>query len=568
MPLIIKYIRDKRFRKIIALFLRFVLQLWWLGKSTRFNSAEKRELKYKAVYRKQARTFTETATELGGLLIKLGQFFSSRVDVLPEEYTSELSKLQDAVKPVATEEIIQCIEAEFGSSINEIFRKFSQFPVAAASLGQVHTAETKEHKKVAVKILRPGIEKIIRVDFEALRFVANFAKRYPKINAAVDLDQIYNEFVETTLDELDYVKEGRNADTFRANFAADERFYVPQIDWEYTTQRVLTMEFIEGCKVNDYEALEKAGIDRALLADTLIAAFVQQVLYDSFFHADPHPGNLLVKEDGRLVFLDFGMMGRIEKRMREELVAFIMAIFKKDTDEMITVFEHLGFLRPHANKSTLSKSFKLILAAMFEAPNLKTINSEEFLLEIREFMYSQPFQIPAQMLFLGKALSTILGICSGLNPKLDLIKTLQPYAEDLLSGAKTGSPKQGSVLDQAKKTLIEVVTLPEKLNRFLTGLELGEVRIQPSRSFESDLLQNQSQQASRIVRAILSSGFLISGSILLGGPFFKSGIAMIILSGLIFLSLMRMKRTDSHFRSRRRMEMREPTGFHKPRFHP
>lgn len=568
MPLIIEYFRNKRFRKIIALFLGTVFQLWWLGQSTRFSSAEKRELKYKAVYRKQARYFTETATELGGLLIKLGQFFSSRVDVLPEEYTSELSKLQDAVKPVATEAIIQRIEEEYNCDINTIFKNFSRVPVASASLGQVHTAETKEHKNVAVKILRPGIEKIIRIDFDALRFVVNFAKRYPKINAAVDLEQIYKEFVETTLDELDYTKEGRNADTFRANFSADERFYVPQIYWEYTTQRVLTMEFIEGYKVNDYEALERAGLDRERLADTLIAAFVQQLLQDSFFHADPHPGNLLVKEDGTLVFLDFGMMGRIKKDMREELVAFVMAIFKKDADEMIAVFEHLGFLRPHANKTTLSKSLKLILATVFEDPNLKTINSEEFLLELREFMYSQPFQLPAQTLFLGKALLTIMGICNGLNPKLDLVKTLRPYAEDLLSGEKTENSKQGFILDQAKKTLTEVITLPEKLNRFLTGLELGDVRIQPSRSFESNLLQNQSQQASRIVRAILSSGFLISGSVLLEGPLFKVGIVALTLSGLMFLSLMRTKRTGSRPQSRRRMEMRGSTGFHRPRFHP
>lgn len=568
MSLIIKYFRDKRFRTIIALFLRTVFQLWWLSKSTRFSSSEKRELKQKAIYRKQARYFTETATELGGLLIKLGQFFSSRVDVLPEEYTSELSKLQDAVKPVATEEIIQRIEKEYSCDINTIFKNFSRLPVASASLGQVHTAETKEHKTVAVKILRPGIEKIIKIDFNALRFVVNFAKRYPKINAAVDLEQIYNEFVETTMDELDYIKEGRNADTFRANFSADDRFYVPQIYWEYTTQRVLTMEFIEGYKVNDFEALEKAGLDRERLADTLIAAFVQQILQDSFFHADPHPGNLLVKEDGTLVFLDFGMMGRIEKDMREELVAFVMAIFKKDADEMITVFEHLGFLRPHANKATLSKSLKLVLATVFKDPNLKTINSEEFLLELREFMYSQPFQLPAQTLFLGKALLTILGICSGLNLKLDLIKMLQPYAEDLLSGEKTENGKQGFILDQAKKTLTEVTNLPGKLNRFLTGLELGEVRIQPSRSFELNLLQNQSQQASRIVRAILGCGFLISGSVLLGGPFFKSGVGMIALSGLILLSLMRTEHTGPSSRLRRRMEMHESTGFHRPHFHP
>jgi len=196
------------------------------------------------------------------------------------------------------------------------------------------------------------------------------------------------------------------------------------------------------------------------------------------------------------------------------------------------------FLRPHANKTTLSKSLKLILATVFEDPDLKTITSEEFLLELREFMYSQPFQIPAQTLFLGKALLTIVGICYGLNPKLDLVKSLKPYAEDLLSGEKMGNSKQGPILDQAKKTLTEVITLPEKLNRFLTGLELGEVRIQPSRSFESNLLQNQSLQAKRIVRAILSCGFLISGSVLLEGPFFKSGIVAIILSGFMLLSLM------------------------------
>jgi predicted unusual protein kinase regulating ubiquinone biosynthesis (AarF/ABC1/UbiB family) len=529
-------------------------------------SDEKRTIKYKTVYQKQAQYFTETATELGGLLIKLGQFFSSRVDVLPEEYTRELSKLQDAVKPVETRQIIERIEEEFGRRIEEIYPSFSQEPIASASLGQVHTAETKENGKLAVKILRPGIEEIIQIDFQALRFVVNFAKRYPKINASVDLEQIYKEFVETTADELDYIKEGHNADTFRTNFSADERFYVPKVYWKYTTQRVLTMEYIAGYKVNDYGALEQAGFDRAFLADTLISAFVQQLLQDSFFHADPHPGNLLIRQDGVLVFLDFGMMGRIENGMREQLIAFVMALFKKDADEMVMAFEQLGFLRPHADKSTLSKSLKLILANVFEDPNLKMINSEEFLLEIREFMYSQPFQIPAQTLFLGKALLTIMGICYGLNPQLDLVKTLRPYADELLSGEKMGNGAQGFILDQAKKTLTEVIALPEKLNRLVTGFELGEIKIQPSRTFEANLLQNQNHQANRIIRAILSSGFLISGTILLSGPFFKSGVALMALSALIFTTL--MKSNPTRFRTRRRMERRETTGFRKPRFHP
>lgn len=555
MPIIIKFFNDKRFRKIIAMFLRFVFQIWWVNKKKRFMTEEKYQKQSKAIYQKQASIFTETASELGGLLIKLGQFFSSRVDVLPEEYTRELSKLQDAVKPVATVQIIKRIEAEYGRQISEVYTDFSQESIASASLGQVHSAEIKGHNKVAVKILRPGIEEIIQIDFKALRFMVTFAKRYPKLSAAVDLEQIYNEFVETTLDELDYLKEGRHADAFRANFSGDPRIYVPEVHWEYTTQRVLTMEYVTGYKVNDNEALERAGLDRAKIADTLIAAYVQQLLTDAFFHADPHPGNLLVKDDGTLVFIDFGMVGRIEKGMREELIAFVMALFKKDTEQMMIVFENLGFLRPHADKQILAKGLKLVLANVFEDPNLSRVNSEEFLIELRGFMYSQPFQIPARTLFLGKSLLTIMGICGGLNPQLDLIKTLRPYANELLSGVESGKGTQGLILDQAKKTLTEFITLPEKINRLITGLEVGEIKIHPSKSFEANLFQNQREQASKIARAIFSSGFLISGVILIEGPYYKVGLVLILFSALTFATF--LKRNSNSTGQKRR-----------PRFHP
>ena len=554
MPIITKFFMDKRFRKIISMFLRFILQLWWVNKKKRFLKDENYQKQSRAIYRKQARLFTETASELGGLLIKLGQFFSSRVDVLPEEYTRELAKLQDAVKAVATNQIIQRIEAEYCCPITEVYTNFSQEPVASASLGQVHIAEIKGHNKVAVKILRPGIEEIIQTDFNALRFMVTFAKRYPKLNASVDLEQIYDEFVETTLDELDYIKEGQHADTFRANFSGDSRISVPEVYWEYTTKHVLTMEYVEGYKVNDYKALEKVGLDRAQIADTLITSYVQQLLTDAFFHADPHPGNLIVKDDGTLVFIDFGMVGRIEKGMREDLTAFAMALFKKDTDQMVSIFEKLGFLRPHADKQTLAKGLKLILGNIFEDPNLNKVISEEFLLELREFMYSMPFQIPARTLFLGKSLLTIMGICGGLNPQLDLIKTLRPYAEELLSGEESRNSLQGFILDQAKKTLSEVITLPEKLNRLIAGLEGGEIRVHPSRSFEQNLLKSQTDQASRISSAIFSCGFLISGVILLEGPYSKVGLMLIILSALTFTSFLKR---NSNLRGQK-----------KPRFHP
>ncbi|MDQ7094587.1 AarF/ABC1/UbiB kinase family protein [Desulfosporosinus sp. PR] len=570
MPIITRFFKDKRFRVIILLFLRFIVQLWWITKKKRFLSEEKYQKEAKALYRKQASAFAETAGELGGLLIKLGQFFSSRVDVLPEEYTSELAKLQDAVKPVGTPEIIQRIEEEYRCAIAEVYTNFSQEPVASASLGQVHTAEIKGHKKVAVKILRPGIEEIIQTDFNALRFMVTFAKRYPKIRAAVDLELIYREFVATTLDELDYIKEGRHADIFRANFSGNSKISVPEVYWEYTTQHVLTMEYVSGYKVNDYAALEKAGLDRSEIADTLISAYVQQLLNDAFFHADPHPGNLLVKEDGTLVFIDFGMVGRIEEDMREKLIAFIIALFQKDTDQMVAVFEKLGFLRPHAEKQTLAKGLKLLLANVFADPSLNKVNSDEFLLELREFMYSQPFQIPAQTLFLGKSLLTVTGICGGLNPQLDLIKTLRPYAEELLLGQGAGNAPKRLIFDQAKKTFTEVISLPGKLNRFITGLELGEIKVYPAKSFELNLLQNQRAQTNQIVRAIFSSGFLISGAILLEGPYFKAGLILVFLSALAFLTVIKGNSYSSASprMGRRSRAMGQAPGFRKPRFHP
>jgi len=330
------------------------------------------------------------------------------------------------------------------------------------------------------------------------------------------------------------------------------------------------MEYIAGCKVNDYQALERIGLDRAQIADTLISAYVQQLLSDAFFHADPHPGNLIVKDDGTLVFIDFGMVGWIEKGMREDLMAFVMALFKKDTNQMVIVFEKLGFLRPHADKQTLAKGLKLILGNVFEDPNLSKINSEEFLLELREFMYTMPFQIPARTLFLGKSLLTIMGICSGLNPHLDLIKTLRPYAEELLSGENSKTGTQGFILGQAKKTLTEVISLPEKLNRLITGLEDGEIRLHPSRSFELNLLQNQQEQASRIVSAIFSCGFLISGVILLEGPYSRVGLLLILLSALTLATfLKRNSNSAGHKRlGRRGRAMRGSSEFHRPRFHP
>ncbi len=569
MPIFKKFWTDRRFRKIITLFFRFLVQLWWNSKTKSLVSEEKYKSRSSALYSKQARLYTETATELGGLLIKLGQFFSARVDILPDEYTSELAKLQDAVRPVPTEGIIKRIEEEHKRPLAEVYANFSTEPLAAASLGQVHIGEIGSGRKVAVKVLRPGIEAVLQTDFEALQVMIRFAERYPKIQAAVDLEKVYQEFVETTEDELDYLKEGRHSELFRENFRGNPKVYVPEVFWEYTTQRVLTMEYVQGIKINEFSALDGAGVDRVKLADRLISTYVQQFLHDGFFHADPHPGNLLVKDDGTLVFLDFGMVGRIDGEMKESLIELVIAVFKKDVEQMISAFEKLGFLRPQANKQTLAKALQFTLAALFEQKEINRNNMDEFLLEIREFMYAQPFQLPAHTLFLGKTLITIIGLCYGLNPEIDLVQSLKPYADQLFKG-KDGRDGRKSfvgnmIFDQVKKTFAEGVTLPEKVNRLIAGLETGEIRIQPSRSFEANLIQSQQEQGNRLVRAVLSGAFLVAGAVLTEGEHAWLGFTLMIIAVLVMFSLMKSKRKR---RRRHGQMMSEEAGFQKPKFHP
>lgn len=562
----IKLSFNKRFRTIFFLFISFVWQFWRLGKKKKRMKAEEVDKRYKALYKKQARIFTDTAIEMGGLLIKLGQFFSSRVDILPQEYTDELAKLQDSVKAVDTDIMIRRVEEELSGPIDQLFSFFSREPLAAASLGQVHQAKLPGGEEVAVKILRPGIEEIVAIDMETLKIIIAFAKRNARVRNSVDLDQIYREFRETIFDELDYRKEGQSADRFRSSFSEDEQIHVPEIYWSYTTTKVLTMEFIEGIKISEFGQLDKAGINRAKVAETLLSAYLKQVLADGFFHADPHPGNLLVQKDGRLVFLDFGMVGSVDQDMRTNMIELVIGVFKKDAGAVVESFDKLGFLRPHADRSTILKSVKLMLGGLFgEAQDMSRTDFGELSIELRDLMYSQPFQLPARTTFLGKAMITIMGICNGLDEDFDMMKILTPYmAQDIFDGNDM-SP-QGLVLDQIQKTLLEVVNVPAKLNRFMDGLETGELRFHPARSFERNLMEHQTHLANRIVFSVLTSGFMISGTILISGTMSYLGIAFLTVGGFSGLTLLRGRKTTAGRRARGMGAM--GTGFKKPRFHP
>ncbi|MCL6572271.1 MAG: hypothetical protein K6T88_11395 [Bacillus sp. (in: Bacteria)] len=503
---------NKRFRITFFMFIGFFVQFWWLGKTKRFLHKDTSAKKYKAIYTSQAKKFTRVAVEMGGLIIKLGQFVSSRVDILPKEYTDVLSELQDSVAPVSSEIAIKRIEAELKGKVSELFDSFNHEPVAAASLGQVHKALLKNGDTVAVKVMRPGIEATVALDLITLKVLIAFARRFTKVSKFVDLKDVYNEFDEVIMEELDYIKEAKNIEKFQDSFSSFPGVTTPNVHWELTTSKVLVMEFIEGVKINELDKLEGASINKKKLASILYLSYLKQLMEDGFFHADPHPGNLLVKNDGTLAYIDFGMVGTISDEMKENMVKLAMSIYLKDAGGIVEAFDNLGFLRKKADKNALSKNIKVILTGFSDDGfSIDKINNEGFLEEMREFLYEQPFQIPSRTTFLGKAIMTVFSICNGLDKEFDIVANTKPYVEDIMSG-ETSSSAKDTVLDQIKNTFLNVIPATRKVFTLIDQLESGDIRFQPSKAFEKNMMNQQVFQTRKIVLAIFGTGLLISGA--------------------------------------------------------
>ncbi|WP_160724381.1 ABC1 kinase family protein [Bacillus sp. USDA818B3_A] len=523
---------NKRFRTTFIMFIGFFLQFWWLGKTKRFLHKQTAAKKYKAVYTSQANKFAKEAVDMGGLIIKLGQFVSSRVDILPKEYTDILSQLQDSVAPVPSQLAVSRIEEELSGTVTDLFADFNQEPVAAASLGQVHRAVLKTGEDVAVKVMRPGIEAIVALDLATLKVLTTLAGRFTRIGKIVDVKDVYQEFEEVITEELDYLKEARNLENFQASFCEFPGVTTPKVYSEMTTSKVLIMEFIDGVKINEMGALEDASINKKKLASILYLSYLKQLLEDGVFHADPHPGNLLVKQDGTLAYIDFGMVGTISSLMRENMVKLAMSIYLKDAFGIVEAFNDLGFLRKNADKNAMAKNVKIILSSFSDGNfNFGKVNNEKFLEDLREFLYEQPFQIPSRMTFLGKAIMTVFSICNGLDQKFDIVANTKPYVEDILESNRT-NPAKDTAMEQVKNTLFQVIPTARKLFTVVDQFESGDIRIQPSKTFERRLMNQQAVQTKKIIFALFGTGVLISGAQILA-QYEKAGMIMMVGGGVL-----------------------------------
>jgi predicted unusual protein kinase regulating ubiquinone biosynthesis (AarF/ABC1/UbiB family) len=381
---------------------------------------------------KQAVWLSRSLISLGPTFIKIGQALGTRADLLPLAYVKELATLQDQVPAFSTAEAFARIEAELGRGLQECYAEIDSEPVASASLGQVYRARLFSGEEVAVKVQRPDLAEIVSFDVAILYRLVKLTNRFfPRANENADWEGMLREFHLTVFEEMDYVKEGRNADRFRYNFRTWRVIRVPKIFWSHTSRRVLTLEFVRGTKVTDIEGLRARRLDAVKVNRLLVRTYLKQLLEDGFFHADPHPGNLLVLDSGHLAFFDFGMVGRITTQLQSQMIDAFFHVVARDVPGLGQDIINLNFLKPGVDPETIrpvvERLFKVYL-------NLKLgeVKFKELTYDLAEVVYEYPFRLPANFTYVMRALMTLEGIGIVTDPEFSFFKTAKPYAKEFM----------------------------------------------------------------------------------------------------------------------------------------
>jgi predicted unusual protein kinase regulating ubiquinone biosynthesis (AarF/ABC1/UbiB family) len=463
----------RRFIRGVRIFLRVLLSYKLLSLRNLFASPLVREARLKRLHAENARMLRERMVEMKGVLIKVGQFMSSRVDVLPPEYTDELSKLQDQVPPAPFSDIAKRLTEELGP-IERIFSSFEREPIAAASLGQVHKACLKDGECIAIKVLYPGIEEVIAADIRTFKFVIRILRR---LFRQINLDMIASEFVRIIQEELNYLHEAKNAETFSRNFAGNGHIRIPAVYWQYTTAKVLALEYLEGIKITDLDAIDRAGIDRRDVAHLLAEAYAQMVFSDGFFHGDPHPGNIFVRSGPEIVLVDFGMVDRISVAKREGLQAMFAAVVDRDPRGFVRALVDMGFI-------PLTKDIQPIVhfvERLFQkyrditGTELKAMTIDELGDDVLEALRISPaVQIPNDFILLGRVVGMLNGLATHLDPDTNIVEIAAPFARRFITADEF---TYKSVLKQTGSTIRSLVKLPQLLTDFLVATGRGETRV-------------------------------------------------------------------------------------------
>ena len=445
--------------------------------------------------------------ELGPTFIKLGQILSTRADLLPPEYLVELTKLQDSAPPVAFEEIHQALLTELARPIEDIFAHFDPVPLAAASIGQAHAATLWDGTEVVVKVRRPGVVEQVNEDLEILKELAATASRHSSLADRYDLTGLVEEFSQTLRAELDYIREGHNAERFAANFAADSHIHVPRVFWEVTTAKVLTLERIRGIKINNLKALDEQGTNRRWLADYATNVVLKMVCEDGFFHADPHPGNFFIEPNDTIGLIDFGMVGVLDEQTQELLAELLIAINHQDADRLVDVFLELGVTRKRIDRTSVRHDIERLLSTYWGLP-LGELKVAALLNDVYSVMRRHHLHLPPNLALLLKTVIMIEGLGLNLDPDFRLTNSLTPYIERLV--LRQYSPFRWmrsfgrASLDLAKFG----AEMPQHLRRMVTAAENGNLQIGMRPEGFDPVIDRLEKIANRIVLGVIAAAFI------------------------------------------------------------
>lgn len=472
----------------------------------------------------------KTLEDLGPIFVKFGQILSTRQDLLPDDIAEELARLQDRVAPFPGEQARKIVELAFQQPIEDIFHRFDEHPLASASIAQVHAATLKSGEDVVVKVLRPGIEKVIGRDVSLLRYIAGLAERYWREGRRLRPREIVAEFEKTLYDELDLLREAANASQLRRNFNDTGLLHVPEVYWPYCRPNVMTMERIYGVPVNDLGALQRAGVDLKSLSERGVEIFFTQVFRHNFFHADMHPGNIFVSPEGQYMAVDFGIMGTLSPADQRYLAENFLAFFRRDYHRVAELHVESEWVPRGTRIDEFEAAIRCVCEPIFERP-LKEISFGQLLLRLFQTARRFSMEVQPQLVLLQKTLLNIEGLGRQLYPDLDLWQTAKPFLERWMSeqvGPRAFVGRMRHSLPEWSERLPEI---PELLHYTLRQISDGKVTVQWE-SGELEKLRKQMRKSSqRTLSAILGSAFLISASLIYGldgfTPFMVSGVPLI-----------------------------------------
>lgn len=446
--------------------------------------------------------------ELGPTFVKLGQIASTRPDLIPEEIIRELEKLQDHVPPFSFQEVREIVQSELGEEIENIFLHFEDVPLAAASIGQVHRATLRNGEQVAVKIQRPNITTVIETDLEILQDLATLAEQRSELAAKYQIRDMMDEFSKSLREELDYTNEARNAEKIANQFKDDSTIYVPKVFWEYTTKKVLTMEYVEGVKFNEIDQLKKNGYNLKNLAERLAKGIFQQVFIGGFFHGDPHPGNVLVLPGEIIAFLDFGMAGRLTPDMRYHFSSLIISLMRQSTDGVIHSISAMGLIPDDVNMKQLRADVERMREKYYDVP-LSQIRLGEAVNDLFRLAFQHSIRIPADLSLLGKTLLTVEGVVENLDPEFSILDIAEPFGRRLLKERYHPKNVAETVWKQVSDYGELILDFPKHMKEFASLAKRGRLRMEVGIPELDLFLKKLDQISNRLSFSIVLLSFSI-----------------------------------------------------------